>query len=148
MKLLKELKIAISNDHAGYDLKLNLVKRLQEQVAEIKDFGCFSPESCDYPDFAHPMAEAVANGSYDLGISLCGSGNGINMTVNKHQGVRAALCWKPEIAALAREHNNANIISLPARFICPDEAYGMVLIFFTTDFEGGRHQKRIDKIPI
>ncbi len=148
MKPLKELKIAICNDHAGYEMKLNLIERLKEQVAAIKDFGCFSAESCDYPDFAHPMATELENGNFDLGISLCGSGNGVNMTVNKHQGIRAALCWKKELAALARQHNNANIISLPARFISSDEAYEMVMIFFITDFEGGRHQKRIDKIPL
>jgi len=148
MKSLNELKIAICNDHAGYELKLSLIKRLQDQLAEIKDFGCFSSESCDYPDFAHPMAAEVENGNFDLGISICGSGNGINMTVNKHQGIRSALCWKKEIAALARQHNDANVIALPARFVSEDEAYEMVMIFLTTNFEGGRHQARIDKIPI
>jgi len=147
MKNLNELKIAICNDHAGYELKQNLIKRLQDQLAEIKDFGCFSPESCDYPDFAHPMATAVENGNFDLGIAICGSGNGVNMTVNKHQGIRSALCWKKEIAALARQHNNANVIALPARFVSEDEAYEMVMTFLTTDFDGGRHQARIDKIP-
>ena len=148
MKSLKNLKIAICNDHAGYELKQNLIKRLQNQLAEIKDFGCFSSESCDYPDFAHPMAVAVENGNFDLGIAICGSGNGVNMTVNKHQGIRSALCWKKEIAALARQHNNANVIALPARFVSEDEAYEMVMIFLMTDFDGGRHQARIDKIPM
>jgi len=148
MKNLNELKIAISSDHAGYELKQNLIKRLQDQLAEIKDFGCFSAESCDYPDFAHPMAAAVENENFDLGIAICGSGNGVNMTVNKHQGIRSALCWKKEIAALARQHNNANVIALPARFVSEDEAYEMVITFLTTDFDGGRHQARIDKIPL
>ena len=148
MKNLNELKIAICSDHAGYELKQNLIKKLQNQLAEIKDFGCFSAESCDYPDFAHPMAAEVENGNFDLGIAICGSGNGVNMTVNKHQGIRSALCWKKEIATLARQHNNANVIALPARFISEDEAYEMVMIFLTTDFDGGRHQARIDKIPM
>ena len=147
MKSLNELKIAICNDHAGYELKLNLIQRLQDQLAEIADFGCFSSESCDYPDFAHPMAVEVENGDCDLGIAICGSGNGVNMTVNKHQGIRSALCWTKEIAALARQHNNANVIALPARFVSEDEAYEMVMTFLTTGFEGGRHQARIDKIP-
>ncbi len=147
MKALHELKIAFCNDHAGYELKLFLIEKLRTQVAEIKDFGCFSNESCDYPDFAHPMAIDVEKGDSDFGISICGSGNGINMTVNKHPGIRSALCWKREITALAREHNNANVIALPARFIFENEALDMVMTFLTTDFEGGRHQKRIDKIP-
>jgi ribose 5-phosphate isomerase B len=147
MKTLKELKVAICNDHAGYELKLELVEKLKNQLAEIKDFGCFSAESCDYPDFAHPMASAVEKGDFDFGIAICGTGNGISMTANKHQGIRAALCWKKEIAALAREHNDANVISLPARFVSAEEAYEMVMTFLTTDFEGGRHQRRVDKIP-
>ena len=113
----------------------------------MKDFGAFSSESSDYPDFAHPMAEAVENGNYDFGISICGSGNGISMTVNKHPGIRAALSWTPEIARLARSHNDANVLSLPARFISKEEAYQITDVFFSTDFEGGRHQRRIDKIP-
>ena len=148
MKNLNELKIAICSDHAGYELKQYLIEKLQNQVAEIKDFGCFSSESCDYPDFAHPMAVAVENRSFDLGIAICGSGNGVNMVVNKHQGIRSALCWKKEIASLARQHNNANVIALPARFVSEDEAYEMVMTFLTTDFDGGRHQPRINKIPL
>lgn len=146
MKALKDLKIAICNDHAGYNLKQSLIKKLQEQVADIKDFGCFSTESCDYPDYAHIMAVEVEKGNFDFGISICGSGNGINMTVNKHQGIRSALCWNNEIASLARRHNNANVIALPGRFISEEEGYEMVHIFLTTDFEGGRHQRRVEKI--
>jgi ribose 5-phosphate isomerase B len=148
MTPLNQLKIAICSDHAGYELKVQLIEYLQaKNVLELKDFGAFSSESSDYPDFAHPMAEAVENGNYDFGISICGSGNGISMTVNKHPGIRAALSWTPEIARLARSHNDANVLSLPARFISKEEAYQITDVFFSTDFEGGRHQRRIDKIP-
>lgn len=148
MKPFNELRIAVCNDHAGYNLKTEIINYLKtKNTLEIKDFGCFSSDSADYPDFAHPMASAVENGYFDFGISICGSGNGISITVNKHQHIRAALCWKTEIASLARKHNNANVLSLPARFVSVEEALGMVDVFFTTDFEGGRHQTRIDKIP-
>jgi len=148
MKLLNEMKIAICSDHAGYELKNKVIAYLQSKnVLELKDFGAYSAESSDYPDYAHPMATAVEDGLFDFGISICGSGNGISMTVNKHAGIRAALCWTTEIALLARLHNNANVLSLPARFISDEEAYSMIDMFFITDFEGGRHQKRIDKIP-
>ncbi len=148
MKAIHELKIAICCDHAGFDLKQLIIKHLNaNKVGELKDFGSYSSESCDYADFAHPMASAVENREFDYGISICGSGNGISMTVNKHQGIRAALCWNREIAALARQHNNANVLSLPARFVTTEAALEMVDVFFSTDFEGGRHQKRIDKIP-
>lgn len=144
-----ELRIAICSDHAGYELKNIIIDYLTEKSPEaLKDFGSFSAESCDYADFAHPMAFAVENGEFDYGISICGSGNGISMTVNKHQGIRAALCWNEEIAELARLHNNANVLSLPARFISVELAKKMVDVFFATDFEGGRHQKRIEKIPV
>ena len=147
MKPLTELKIAICSDHAGFELKQKIIGYLKAKDAdEIEDFGAFSSESADYPDYAHPMAAAVESGAFDFGISICGSGNGINMTANKHQGIRAALCWRPEIVVLARQHNNANVISLPARFVSEKEAIIMLDIFFSTDFEGGRHQKRIDKI--
>jgi len=147
MKPLNELKIGIASDHAGFECKGAVAEWLVDQVAELHDFGTDSTASADYADYAHPLAQAVENGEYDLGIAICGSGNGINITVNKHQGIRAALCWKPELAALARQHNNANILSLPGRFITDEEAIEMAQIFLTTDFEGGRHQTRIDKIP-
>lgn len=148
MKPINEQKIAICSDHAGYDLKQIVIKHLKgNNVLAIKDFGAYSAESSDYADYAHPMASAVESHEFDYGISICGSGNGISMTVNKHQGIRAALCWNAEITALARQHNNANVISLPARFVSEEEALKMIDIFFTTDFEGGRHQSRIDKIP-
>lgn len=147
MKSIDELKIAICSDHAGYELKIRLIEFINSKnVNELKDFGAFTAESSDYPDYAHPMASAVENQDYDFGISICGTGNGISMTVNKHAGIRAALCWTPEIARLARLHNNANVLSLPARFVSFKEACEMVDVFFSTDFEGGRHQRRIDKI--
>lgn len=117
-----------------------------EKGFEVKDVGCFSEESIDYPDYGHPVAEMVEQNQGMLGILICGSGNGINMTANKHQGIRSALCWKKEIAELARQHNDANVIALPARFISEKEAEEMVDAFLNTDFEGGRHQRRIDKI--
>ncbi len=148
MKPISELKIAICADHAGFELKNTVIEYLQSKnIKSIKDFGTFSAESCDYADFAHPMASAVESWEFDFGISICGSGNGISMTVNKHQGIRAALCWNEEIVALARQHNNANVLSLPARFVTTEQALKMVDVFFATDFEGGRHQNRIDKIP-
>ncbi|MBP1678033.1 MAG: ribose-5-phosphate isomerase [Bacteroidetes bacterium] len=148
MKPINEIKIAICSDHAGFELKQIVNEYLTgKNPVAYKDFGTFTAESCDYADFAHPMASAVENGDFDYGISICGSGNGISMTVNKHQGIRAALCWNEEIAALARQHNNANVLSLPARFVSVELALKMVDIFFATDFEGGRHQTRIDKIP-
>jgi len=141
-------KIAMASDHAGYETKLVLIEMLKEQGHEIKDFGCYSTESADYPDFAHPMASSVENKEFDLGISLCGSGNGINMTVNHHKGIRSALCWNVEIAELARLHNNANICSLPARFVSVELAKEIVNKFLETGFEGGRHIRRIEKIPV
>ncbi len=143
-----KMKIALSSDHAGYELKIQLIDFLKEQGHEIKDFGCYSAESSDYPDFAHPMANAVENKEYDFGISLCGTGNGINMTANKHQGIRSALCWIPELAVLARKHNDANVCALPARFISFYLAKEIVSEFLATDFEGGRHLRRINKIPL
>jgi len=148
MKPINEISIAICSDHAGYELKQTVMKHLSDQgVIKLKDFGAYSSESSDYADYAHPMASAVENAEFDFGISICGSGNGISMTVNKHQGIRAALCWNTEIAALARQHNNANVLSLPARFVSEEEALNMIDLFFSTDFEGGRHKTRIDKIP-
>jgi ribose 5-phosphate isomerase B len=148
MKALTELYIALASDHAGFELKQAVIKELTEKGATLKDFGAYSPESFDYPDSAHPMAEAVENGDFDFGIAICGSGNGINITVNKHQGIRSALCWTPELAALARQHNNANVLALPARFIPQETALEIVRAFFAADFEGGRHQCRVDKIAI
>ncbi|MBL7972827.1 MAG: ribose 5-phosphate isomerase B [Prolixibacteraceae bacterium] len=142
------MKIAIASDHAGYERKQTVLKYLKEQGIEYKDFGAFSTESSDYTDFAHPLAEAVSKGEFNEGITLCGSGNGINMTANKHQGIRSAICWMPEIARLARLHNDANVCALPARFISDEEAIEIVKIFLTTDFEGGRHINRINKIPV
>lgn len=140
--------IAICSDHAGYELKSIIEGYLEANGGEYEDFGTFSAESCDYPDFAHPCAEAVESGKCYPGIAMCGSGNGIAITLNKHQGIRAALCWTPELASLARRHNNANVLVLPARFIAPEVALAIVDTFLNTDFEGGRHERRIEKIPV
>lgn len=142
------MKIGIASDHAGFELKQFLINWLNENNFEVADFGTNSTASCDYPDYAHPLANAVEIGDCIFGIAICGSGNGINMTVNKHQEIRSALCWDTELAKLAREHNNANILALPARFISQEKALELVKTFLTTDFEGGRHQGRIDKISI
>lgn len=138
--------IPIGCDHAGFQLKQVIIDHLTAKGYELKDFGCYSEESIDYPDFAHPVASMVEENEGMLGILLCGSGNGINMTANKHQGVRSALCWKKEIAELARQHNDANILTLPARFLEQTEALEIVDIFFATAFEGGRHANRVAKI--
>jgi ribose 5-phosphate isomerase B len=141
-------KIAICSDHAGYELKGIVEGYLLSQGIECEDFGTNSAESCDYADFAHPCALAVEEGRDYPGIGICGSGNGIGMTLNKHQGIRAALCWSVEIARLARQHNNANVLVLPARFIEPTLALEIVDTFLNTEFEGGRHQRRIEKMPV
>lgn len=140
--------IGLACDHAGFELKEYVKTWLDAKGWPYKDFGTHSGESVDYPDFAHPLALAVESGECYPGIAICGSGNGINMTLNKHQGIRAALCWIPEIARLARLHNDANILVMPGRFINNEEATLIMEQFFTTDFEGGRHQRRIDKIPV
>lgn len=140
------MKISIGNDHAGPDYKKAIVAMLKSKGHEVINYGTDTIDSVDYPDFGHPVALDVENGKADFGIVICGSGNGISMTVNKHQGIRAALCWTKEIAALARQHNDANIISIPARFTSIPQAIEMVATFLTTDFEGGRHQNRVDKI--
>lgn len=145
---MKKRKIAIVSDHAGYFLKEKLLKYLIKEKYDVRDFGCPTEETVDYPDYGHPLAQAVSKGEYDLGISICGTGNGINMVVNKHQGIRSALCWNEEISRLARAHNDANICALPARFISESEAYLIVKTFLNTSFEGGRHQGRIDKISL
>jgi len=142
------MKIAVSSDHAGFERKQAILQYLREQGIEYKDFGAYSSESSDYPDFAHPLAIAVSNAEFDLGITLCGSGNGINITANKHQKIRSAICWLPEIAELARLHNDANVCALPARFLTDEQAIAIVEVFLNTGFEGGRHQNRINKIPI
>lgn len=147
MNPYRHLRIALCNDHAGYELKNTILEYLRSKgIENLKDFGCYSTESCDYPDFAHPMAEAISKSEFDFGISICGSGNGISMTMNKHLPIRAALCWKPELAALARQHNDANVLSLPARFISEEEALDIVEVFFMSAYEGGRHQIRIEKM--
>jgi ribose 5-phosphate isomerase B len=138
------MKIAIGADHAGFEYKEALSGFLND--AELKDFGTHSADSVDYPDFAHPVASAVENGEFDLGILICGSGNGIAITANKHQGIRAAICWNTELASLARKHNNANILCLPARFISIKEAQEITQTFLNTEFEGGRHAIRVSKI--
>ena len=144
---MEKIKIGIASDHAGFERKQTVLKYLLEQGIEFKDFGAFSAESSDYPDYAHPLADAVSKREFDFGITLCGSGTGINMTANKHQGIRSAICWMPEIAMLARLHNDANICALPARYITDEQAIEIVKIFLATEFEGGRHQNRINKIP-
>lgn len=140
------MKIAIGNDHAGTDYKNTVVQYLESKGHEVTNFGTNANDSVDYPDFVHPVAEAVSNASVDLGILICGSGNGVSMTANKHQKIRAALCWTKEITALARQHNDANILSIPARFTSEPQAVAMVETFLNTAFEGGRHQGRVDKI--
>ena len=141
-------KIGLASDHAGFRMKEYLRTSLIDEGYTVTDYGCYSDESCDYADFAHPLAAAVSDGVCDCGISLCGSGNGINMTVNKHPKIRSALCWSREIASLARRHNDANICALPARFLIPSEAHAIVDEFLGTGFEGGRHAVRINKIPV
>ncbi len=142
------LSVGMCCDHAGYELKNIVEGYLQSQGINFTDFGCHSAESCDYPDFAHPCAQAVLDGKCYPAIGICGTGNGIAMALNKHQGIRAAICWNTDLARLAREHNDANVLVLPARQIEPTIALDIVDVFFNTDFEGGRHQRRIDKINI
>ena len=140
--------IALCSDHAGYATRMAVIDYLKSQGIAYKDFGTYSEDSCDYPAFAHLCAKAVESGECYPGIGICGSGEGINMTLNKHQGIRSALCWTSEIASLARRHNDANVLALPGRFLSNDEAIELVKVFLSTDFEGGRHQRRIDKIPV
>lgn len=139
-------KIVIGSDHAGFEYKQEIISYLQEKDISIIDVGTHSDASCDYPDYAHALANKIETGEANFGILLCGSANGVAITANKHQKIRAALCWKNEIASLSRLHNDANVICIPARFVTTDEALEMINTFFTTDFEGGRHQKRVDKI--
>lgn len=146
-KHITDMKIALGSDHAGVEYKKAIVEHLKNKGIETQDFGPQTTESVDYPDYIHPVASAVENGQADMGIILCGSGNGAGMTANKHQGIRAALCWMPEIARLARAHNDANVLDIPARFVSLETALEMADIFLSEPFEGGRHQRRIDKIP-
>lgn len=148
MSILTNKPVALCSDHAGYATKLAVIEYLKSEGIEYKDFGTYSEDSCDYPDFAHLCANAVESGECYPGIGICGSGEGINMTLNKHQGIRSALCWIPEIAKLARQHNDANVLTMPGRFVSNEEAIEMVKTFFGTEYEGGRHQRRIDKIPV
>ena len=138
-------KIAIACDHAGFEYK-EIIKKHLEGKFDVEDFGTFSPDSVDYPDFVHPAADSIEQGRNELGILICGSGEGVAITANKHQKIRCALCWMPELASLARQHNNANMIALPARFIASQLATDIVDTFLSTPFEGGRHQNRVEKI--
>lgn len=140
-------KIAFASDHAAYELKELVKKYVAERGYEVMDFGTFSPDSCDYADYGHPAAKAVETGECDFGIGMCGSGNGMQITLNKHQGIRAALCWLPELAALAKQHNDANFLVLPARFIGMRDACLIVDAYLDSEFEGGRHARRVAKIP-
>lgn len=141
-------KVGICSDHAGYELKQYVKQWLDEKGMPYEDYGTYSTESCDYPDYGHKLAHAIENGECYPGVAICGSGEGISITLNKHQSIRAALCWKKEIAELARRHNNANVLVMPGRFVTTDEANEMLTTFFSTPFDGGRHQLRVDKIPL
>ena len=143
----KNKPIAIGCDHAGFDCKEDLISFLEGEKMAFRDFGTFNKDSVDYPDFAHPVADAVESGDYAFGVLLCGSANGVAIAANKHQGVRAAICWGEELAELARKHNNSNILCIPARFVRDGDAEKMLDIFMNTAFEGGRHALRVDKIP-
>lgn len=144
----QQLPLAIGSDHAGFEYKENIKKILSDAGWQVADKGTYSADSTDYPDYAHPVAEMVATGKAAAGILICGSGNGVCMTANKHRGIHAALCWQDELASLARQHNNANIICVPARFVSEDVARQMVETFLTTPFEGGRHERRVEKMDI
>ena len=140
--------MGLASDHAGFALKQFVKQYLDEHGMPYKDYGTYSEDSCDYPDFGHALAEGIEKGEVFPGIAICGSGEGISMTLNKHQGIRAALCWIPEVAALSRQHNNANVLAMPGRFVSNEQAIEMVKTFLNTDFEGGRHIRRIEKIPV
>lgn len=142
------MKIALGNDHAGFEMKQVVREWLEEQGYEVDNFGTDSSDSMDYPDVVHPLASAVEKGEFEMGVLVCGSGQGVSFTANKHQGIRAALCWQAEIAELARSHNNANILCIPGRFVDKEQTRDILKSFFETPFEGGRHQNRIDKAPI
>ncbi|MEZ5072628.1 MAG: ribose 5-phosphate isomerase B [Bacteroidales bacterium] len=142
------MKVAVGNDHAGYRIRQVVLEWLMERGHEVLDFGSASPESVDYPDHVHPVAEAVKRGDAEVGILVCGTGQGVSMTANKHQEIRAALCWIPEIASLSRSHNDANILCLPGRYVEENVAKDILDAFFSTEFEGGRHERRIRKLPV
>ncbi|MFW6275020.1 MAG: RpiB/LacA/LacB family sugar-phosphate isomerase [bacterium] len=148
MKNLGNKIIALAADHAGFDKKEVVKKYFDEQGIAYKDLGCFSDESCDYPEFAHAIGEAVSKGEYETGITFCGSGQGISITANKHENVRSALCWNPKIGALAKQHNDANICSIPARHVTDQETIDIVKAYLNAEFEGGRHARRVAKIPV
>jgi ribose 5-phosphate isomerase B len=148
LSFMNDIIVALASDHAGFQRKQAIIAYFNEKAIHYHDFGCYTEESCDYPDFAHPIAEAVSKGEFPVGITFCGSGQGISITANKHKKIRSAVCWNSEISRLARLHNDANICSIPGRFVTDREAIEIVEMFLTTPFEGGRHQKRIDKIPL
>lgn len=148
MKAYSELTIGLASDHGGFALKQKVQLFLEDSGAKVIDYGCCSEESCDYPDFGHKMAEAVSRGECNYGVAICSTGNGINMVCNKHHGIRAALCWDAPIAVLARQHNDANVLSLPGKYLSVPRALEIVNTFFSTDFEGGRHQRRVEKIHL
>jgi len=145
---MTSIKIALASDHAGYSTKEEMKRYLESLGHQVWDFGTHNEESVDYPDFAHPLAIAVEKGEYTLGFIFCGSGNGVSITANKHQGIRSALCWTAEIASLARQHNDANVCAIPARFVSVSDAKHIVKAFLDSKFEGGRHQRRVEKIPV
>lgn len=140
------MNIGIGADHAGYEYKKAIKDHLEQAGNKLKNYGTDTGESVDYPDFAHPLCDSVEDGTHDMGILICGSANGMAMSANKHAGIRCAICWNPELAMLARQHNNANVLAIPARFISLEEAIEITKAFFATDFEGGRHERRVDKI--
>lgn len=145
---MNDFTIALASDHAGYARKQAIISYFSENHIPFDDLGCYTDESCDYPDFGHAIAIAVESGKYRVGITFCGTGQGISITANKHQGIRSAVCWTPEIARLAMQHNNANICAIPGRFVSDSEAVEIVRAFLESEFEGGRHQRRIEKIPV
>jgi len=148
MNKLKGKVIALASDHAGFERKQNIIEFFKKKGIDYKDFGCYTDESCDYPDFAHLIARAVNKGEYDIGITFCGSGQGISITCNKYPKIRSAVCWNPKIAELAKQHNNANMCAIPGRYVTKKEAQKIVEAFLNAEFQGGRHARRIAKIPI
>lgn len=145
---MEKKRVALASDHAGFYLKEKILDFLRKENYEVRDLGCSSDEAVDYPEFGHQLARMVSESESDYGISICGTGNGINMVVNKHPGIRSALCWNEEISRLARAHNDANVCAIPGRFVSEAEAYLIVKTFLNTSFDGGRHKRRIDKIPL